>query len=152
MVKIPEPFAWDESFAVFYTNIDDEHKVRVQYPKFVRYVTYFPQGLFDGIFAVCESPADSGALDILRTKVKDHFSHEEAMLEKIADDYDVVGHKKKHAEFLATAAGLTTPVSQDNCIFMKVIIENLYLYLTISVQQWLVDHITNTDFGYKGKL
>jgi len=120
MVKIPEPFAWDESFAVFYKNIDDEHK-----------------GLFDGIFAVCESPADSAALDTLRKKVKDHFSHEEAMFEKIADDHDVAGHKKKHADFLATAGGLKTPVSKDECVFMK---------------QWLVDHITNTDFGYKGKL
>ena len=95
------------------------------------------QGLFDGIFAVCKAPADGEVLDSLRSKVAEHFSNEEAMYEKLGDGYDVAGHKQKHGDFLDTAAGMSTPVSEENCVVMK---------------QWLVDHITNTDFGYKGKL
>eukprot|EP00092_Neocalanus_flemingeri_P009425 GFUD01010140.1.p1 GENE.GFUD01010140.1~~GFUD01010140.1.p1 ORF type:complete len:120 (-),score=32.39 GFUD01010140.1:93-452(-) len=119
MAPIPEPFKWDESFAVFYQQIDDEHK-----------------GLFDGIFAVHASPGDAAVLDSLKGKVVAHFTYEEGQYEKVAD-HDVAGHKAKHAEFLKAAGGINTPVSTDQVIFMK---------------QWLVDHITNTDFTYKGKL
>merc|ERR1711890_197189 len=57
MAPIPEPFKWDQSFAVFYQQLDDEHK-----------------GLFDGIFAVTGSPGDAGKLAELKSKVAAHFS------------------------------------------------------------------------------
>jgi len=119
MAPIPEPFKWDQSFAVFYQRLDDEHR-----------------GLFDGIFAVAASPGDAGVLSSLKTKVADHFKYEESEYEKVGG-YDVAGHKAKHAEFLKAAGGVNVPVSTDQVVFMK---------------QWLVDHITNTDFTYKGKM
>merc|ERR1712080_246778 len=108
---------WDQSFAVFYQRLDDEHR-----------------GLFDGIFAVAASPGDAGVLSSLKTKVADHFKYEESEYEKVGG-YDVAGHKAKHAEFLKAAGGVNVPVSTDQVVFME---------------QWLVDHITNTDFTYKG--
>merc|ERR1712080_510926 len=94
------------------------------------------RGLFDGIFAVAASPGDAGVLSSLKTKVADHFKYEESEYEKVGG-YDVAGHKAKHAEFLKAAGGVNVPVSTDQVVFMK---------------QWLVDHITNTDFTYKGKM
>merc|ERR1712080_511128 len=76
-VAIPEPFKWDESFAVFYARLDDEHR-----------------GLFDGIFAVAASPNDAAVLAALKTLVVNHFSYEESQYEKIPG-YDVAGHKAK---------------------------------------------------------
>merc|ERR1712080_32414 len=119
MAPIPEPFKWDESFAVFYQQLDDEHR-----------------GLFDGIFAVAESPADAATLNALKGKVASHFSYEESQYKKIKG-YDYLCHKAKHDEFLKAAEGISAPVKADQVVFMK---------------QWLVDHITNTDFTYKGKL
>merc|ERR1712080_805347 len=119
MAPIPEPFKWDESFAVFYQQLDDEHR-----------------GLFDGIFAVAGAPGDAGTLAALKGKVTAHFTYEESEFDKIGG-YDVAGHKAKHAEFLKACGGVNAPVSADQVVFMK---------------QWLVDHITNTDFTYKGKM
>merc|ERR1711890_28169 len=113
MAPIPEPFKWDESFAVFYAQLDEEHK-----------------GLFDGIFAVAASPGDAGTLAALKSKMGAHFTYEESQYGKIAG-YDVAGHKAKHDEFLKAAGGVNAPVSDDQVVFMK---------------QWLVDHITNSDF------
>merc|ERR1711890_188438 len=119
MAPIPEPFKWDESFAVFYAQLDEEHK-----------------GLFDGIFAVAAAPGDAGTLAALKGKVAAHFTYEESEFDKIGE-YDAAGHKAKHAEFLKACGGVNAPVSADQVVFMK---------------RWLVDHITNTDFTYKGKI
>ena len=62
---IPDPFVWDESFSVFYAQLDAEHK-----------------GLFNGIFACCEAN-NAENLAGLKTKVKDHFASEEAELARV---------------------------------------------------------------------
>ena len=62
---IPEPFKWDESFAVFYSQLDDEHK-----------------GLFTGIFNCCEDNNASN-LATLKEKVTAHFTYEESELAKV---------------------------------------------------------------------
>merc|ERR1711890_150362 len=120
MAPIPEPFKWDDSFAVFYKQLDEEH-----------------MGLFDGIFAVAAAPGDAGKLDSLKGKVVAHFQYEESQFSAAAGYGDTEAHKKKHAEFLAKAGPLQAPVDAPTVNFMK---------------QWLVDHITQTDFGYKGKM
>ena len=62
---IPEPFLWDESFAVFYAQLDDEHK-----------------GIFNGIFTCCEAN-NAANLDALKKTVTDHFVCEEAEYAKV---------------------------------------------------------------------
>nr|ASW22248.1 hemerythrin [Aulodrilus japonicus] len=98
---IPEPYRWDESFAVFYQTIDDEHK-----------------GLFDGIFKCANSPSDGAALTDLAQLVKHHFATEEAMFKK-ANYSEYEAHKKLHDEFVETLGTLSTPLSADTIKFAK---------------------------------
>jgi len=97
---IPEPFVWDESFCVFFAQLDEEHK-----------------GLFTGIFDCC---ADNSAenLDALKTKVKAHFTSEEGELQRI-DGYDVSSHKKKHDDFLDKLLPATAPLDDATVTFAK---------------------------------
>lgn len=115
---IPEPYVWDESFAVFYARLDEEHK-----------------GLFQGIFACCEANNEAN-LASLKKKVNDHFVSEEADLKKIGG-YDFAGHKAKHDDFLSKLNPLEAPLDAPTVNFAK---------------EWLVNHIKNTDFTYKGKM
>jgi len=115
---IPEPFVWDESFAVFYAQLDGEHK-----------------GLFEGIFD-CSKSNNAANLEALKAKVKAHFTYEESELTKIGE-YDVAGHKAKHTEFLAKLEPLEAPLDDTTVNYAK---------------DWLVNHIKNTDFTYKGKM
>uniref|UniRef100_A0A0P4W5Q6 Putative myohemerythrin-like protein n=1 Tax=Haementeria vizottoi TaxID=1628691 RepID=A0A0P4W5Q6_9ANNE len=98
---IPEPFVWDESFKVFYAELDEEHK-----------------GLFQGVFSVAKTPADAGALSHLAKLVDDHFKHEEQLMKaKSYADYD--SHKKAHDDFLATLKTISSPVAADKVHFAK---------------------------------
>ena len=65
--SIPEPFVWDESFAVFYATLDEEHK-----------------GIFKGIFTCCKAN-DAANLAALKKIVTDHFVSEEAEFAKVSD-------------------------------------------------------------------
>nr|AQV13588.1 hemerythrin [Arichlidon gathofi]AQV13608.1 hemerythrin [Chaetozone sp. EP-2017]AQV13651.1 hemerythrin [Glycinde armigera]AQV13782.1 hemerythrin [Thysanocardia nigra]AQV13784.1 hemerythrin [Tomopteris sp. EP-2017]ASW22284.1 hemerythrin [Novocrania anomala] len=98
---IPEPYVWDESFRVFYDNIDEEHK-----------------GLFKGVFD-CAGDKSSGAkLKHLITVVATHFRNEEGMMD--AAKYDaVVPHKQAHHDFEAKLAALKTPLDQGTIDFAK---------------------------------
>ena len=159
---IPEPFVWDKSFAVFYAKLDEEHK-----------------GLFQGIFACCEGN-NGDNLASLKSKVNEHFVNEEAELKKVKNilyplinlkygfyvysnviflhkyiccrvilcylkkcvnlqiaGYDFAGHKAKHDDFLAKLGPLEAPLDAPTVNFAK---------------DWLVNHIKNTDFTYKGKM
>nr|AQV13719.1 hemerythrin [Oxydromus pugettensis] len=116
---IPEPYCWDESFAVFYEQLDEEHK-----------------GLFKGIFEVAKDPKSATAVGDLKKKVKDHFAYEEGKMANLDAAY-LTDHKKKHSDFVSKLEALSPPVDGKNIDFAK---------------DWLVQHIKNTDFQYKGKL
>merc|ERR1712080_717392 len=95
------------------------------------------KGLFDGIFAVAAAPGDADKLEDLKGKVVAHFKYEESQFSAAGGYACTKEHKKKHADFLEKAGPLTVPVDADTVTFMK---------------QWLVDHIMQTDFGYKEQL
>ena len=98
---IPEPFAWDASFTVVYSNIDEEHK-----------------GLFKGIFDVAADPDNAGKLDHLVKLVIAHFATEEKMMQdKNYADYS--SHKAAHDDFVGKLRGLSAPVSADTIHFAK---------------------------------
>jgi hemerythrin family non-heme iron protein len=98
---IPEPYVWDESFQVFYADIDDEHK-----------------GLFKGIFDLAAAPGDEGKLGHLLGAVISHFKTEEAKFEA-KNYFDKVAHKTAHDDFVAKLKALKTPVSADVITFAK---------------------------------
>ncbi|ESO00875.1 hypothetical protein HELRODRAFT_100875 [Helobdella robusta] len=98
---IPEPFVWDETFKVFYNELDEEHK-----------------GLFQGVFNVAKAPSDQGALECLAKLVDAHFKHEEEMFK--AKSYpDAESHKKAHDDFMATLKTIACPVANDKIHFAK---------------------------------
>jgi hemerythrin len=97
---IPEPYCWDESFRVFYDQIDDEHK-----------------GLFQGIFN-CTKTNDAATLAKLVQAVKDHFTYEEGMMQK-ANYSEFAVHKPLHTDFISKIDALKAPLNADQVHFAK---------------------------------
>lgn len=97
---IPEPYCWDESFQVFYAQLDEEHK-----------------GLFQGIFECAGDKSSAAKLADLTKKVADHFSAEEGMMDK--SSYECSDHKKAHKEFLDKLKGLSAPLDQGTIDYAK---------------------------------
>jgi len=98
---IPEPFVWDESFKVFYEQLDEEHK-----------------GLFKGIFDVAADKSSDGALKTLVDKVVAHFKYEEGEMKR-AGYAELDGHAKIHAEFVGKIKDLKAPVDDATVMFAK---------------------------------
>jgi len=120
--KVPEPYVWNREFAVFYKTLDDEHKV-----------------LFDNLRAVEEDPLDEFLVGKMKNSMIMHFEHEEVEFCDAKDiDWDYCkDHKRKHTKFMATLDRIHAPAEVKD---IKV------------AQDWLAQHIKNTDFEYRGKL
>ncbi|XP_013415662.1 myohemerythrin [Lingula anatina] len=99
--EIPEPFCWDESFRVFYENLDEEHK-----------------GIFKGIFDCAGDRGNSDKLNALVKVTANHFDDEEGMMSK-ANWEDFPQHKKCHDEFLAKLKSLSCPLDDATINFAK---------------------------------
>merc|ERR1712002_95152 len=119
---VPEPFKWSTFFAVYYPEMDNEHKP-----------------LFSCLAAVEQNPGDADILTSCITSYEDHFKHEEKLLSESGTypESELYQHINKHNAFLATAHGLVPPVSQAWIDFAK---------------NWITQHIPNTDFKYKNKM
>jgi len=120
--KTPEPYIWNNEFEVFYKRLDEEH-----------------QGLFKIMFSVENNPYDQAKVDELQKLMRDHFYYEE---EQFCDSLDLPWdyckeHKKKHVLFSERFAKMSAPVKKEEIKW---------------AQDWLAQHIKNTDFGYKGHL
>merc|ERR1712080_460269 len=67
-----------------------------------------------------------------------HFVYEESQFSTILDaDFDPADHKVRHDAIVNTLKGVVVPVSEE---------------VTNFIENWLVQHIKNTDFKYKGKM
>merc|ERR1712014_550719 len=74
--EVPEPYVWDETFAVDYTRLDAEHDV-----------------LFQNILAVSQHPGDDGALQVLKDNIQTHFAFEEQRYCAV-EHYNCYDHKE----------------------------------------------------------
>jgi len=121
--KVPRPYVWNKEFEVAYKRLDDEHV-----------------GLFQGLRAVEENPEDQESIDNLQKLMRDHFYYEET---QFCDSLDLPWdyckeHKAKHVKFSERFTKMNhAPVNVEDMLW---------------AQDWLVQHIKNTDFGYKGHL
>nr|AQV13607.1 hemerythrin [Chaetopterus variopedatus] len=86
---VPEPFIWNDSFAVFYENLDNEHKQ-----------------LFQAVFALANENSEGSIKNLLDVTVN-HFNDEEGMMVK--NNYaSYKDHKKMHDNFVAVLKSLKT--------------------------------------------
>ena len=111
-----------QSFLFQYKTLDDEHKI-----------------LFDNLRAVEEDPLDEFLVGKMKNSMIIHFEHEEVEFCDAKDiDWDYCkDHKRKHTKFMATLDRIHAPAEVKD---IKI------------AQDWLAQHIKNTDFAYRGKL
>ena len=102
--------------------MDSEHKV-----------------LFDDLRAVEIDPMSKSKIQKLKTDMRNHFVYEEKQVCNSKDiDWDYCkDHKRKHTKFSERLAKIKAPADKSEVKW---------------AQDWLAQHIRNTDFGYKGKL
>merc|ERR1712080_345909 len=91
-----------------------------------------------GMLAVEHDLGNEDKLNHLKKAVRDHFYYEEVKFcngdEDLPLDY-CPRHKQKHAKFSEKLASLHAPVKLDDIKW---------------AEDWLVQHIKNSDFGYIG--
>jgi len=94
------------------------------------------KGLFQGILECAEGRSDSGALSSLYVARKMHFETEEQMM-STKTYADLAPYKKAHNDFSAKLSLLSCRLGDAAILYAK---------------DWLVNHITGTDFKYKDQL
>jgi len=120
--KTPEPYIWNSEFEVSYPRLDQEHV-----------------GLFEIMYQVERNLQSQEKVDKMQELMRDHFYYEEA---EFCDSLDLPWdyckeHKAKHVKFSERLAKIHAPVDLGEIKW---------------AQDWLAQHIKNTDFGYKGHL
>ena len=94
------------------------------------------KGLFDAIRHVVEEP--DGLYDTLKKLVKDHFVYEQTKFQRIPNFEEwALEHIAKHDALLEQLDSHSVPLDCDFVNF---------------VENWFVQHVMNTDMGYRGKL
>merc|ERR1711872_1155436 len=94
------------------------------------------RGLFNGILLV-ERENNEENLKAATIKYHDHFTFEEGLFKQTMSDDYIEDHLGKHKAFLDRFDKWTSPVPEEELTWAK---------------NWLVQHIKNTDFGYRGHL
>nr|AQV13746.1 hemerythrin [Phascolosoma agassizii] len=99
--EIPEPYIWDESFMVFYTDLDAEHKK-----------------LFEACFDCSKDKDSQENVDKFCEVTEDHFTNEEVyMMRALYPAF--LPHKKMHDDFLMRLLELKAPISDQDVFFAK---------------------------------
>ena len=105
---------------------------------------------------VQNNPNKQALVDELHKLMRDHFYYEE---KQFCDSLDLPWdyckeHKKKHVLFSARFNKFAAPVAEEDIkAQIKCLLDDKnYNYLLQWAQDWLAQHIKNTDFGYKGHL
>merc|ERR1711872_1073765 len=163
---VPDPYRWDESFTVELPRIDDEHRglfnaillierdntkehLTDAYIKYRDHFEYeeglFSQTkddehkvLFDVLREVGNNLYDAEFLSDLKFKMKAHFEYEQAYFCESETYTECESHKAKHNKFF-------------NWLYNKVHVPVQRADIE-EAQNWLAQHIKNTDFKYKHKL
>merc|ERR1712058_110070 len=120
--KTPEPYVWNTDFEVSYPRLDEEHVV-----------------LFKAMLDVERDLNSQDKVDSLMKLLRNHFYYEEGQFCDAIDlpsDY-CKNHKDKHSQFSNTFSKVHAPVALSDIKW---------------AQNWLAQHIRNTDFGYMGHL
>ena len=115
--KTPEPYIWNSEFEVSYPRLDQEHV-----------------GLFEIMYQVERNLQSQEKVDKMQELMRDHFYYEEA---EFCDSLDLPWdyckeHKAKHVKFSERLAKIHAPVDLGEIKW---------------AQDWLAQHIKNTDFG-----
>merc|ERR1711971_1262149 len=118
----PEPYVWNKEFEVHYPRLDQEHV-----------------NLFVAMYNVENDLTNQDKVDHLMKIMREHFYYEEA---QFCDAHDLPWdyckeHKKKHSDFSERFVRMYAPVDLGEIKW---------------AQDWLAQHIKNTDFAYKGHL
>ena len=121
-MPVPNPYIWDNSFAVFYKQMDDEHKP-----------------LFSCLEDLTHDADNADLLSSCLASYEEHFANEQKFFLESATypAEEAYQHINKHNAFFATMRGVSSPVPDKWLSYAK---------------NWLVQHIKNTDFRYKGKM
>ena len=98
---VPDPYRWDESFAVEMPQIDDEHR-----------------GLFNGILLI-ERDNNENNLKKVAIKFQDHFTLEEHLFKQTMSNEYIADHIGKHTDFLARFGTWTSPVPESELTWAK---------------------------------
>merc|ERR1719334_2746701 len=120
--KTPEPYVWNTDFEVSYPRLDEEHVV-----------------LFKAMLDVERALNSLDKVDTLMKLLRNHFYYEEGeFCDALNLPWDYCkNHKDKHSQFSNTFSKVHAPVALSDIKW---------------AQNWLAQHIRNTDFGYKGHL
>merc|ERR1711887_5275 len=119
---VPEPYVWNTDFEVSYPRLDEEHVV-----------------LFKAMLDVERDLNSQEKVDTLMKLLRNHFYYEEGeFCDALNLPWDYCkNHKDKHSQFSNTFSKVHAPVALSDIKW---------------AQNWLAQHIRNTDFGYKGHL
>ncbi|XP_013393602.1 myohemerythrin-like [Lingula anatina] len=99
--EIPKPFVWDESFRVYYDNLDEDHRK-----------------LFQGIFNCAKNPGSAQVLLDTIHVYRDHFVSEERMMKEAGfNGHD--SHKSLHTKFLAEMISFQLPLDAETLEYCK---------------------------------
>ena len=100
---VPDPYTWDDSFAVGYQQMDDEHV-----------------GLFDIVRDVEADRNNQELWDKAMALYNEHFGAEEALFTTIRDNkHDIADHRQRHLGLMNTVKGAQVPITEEMTDFIK---------------------------------